>query len=301
MSLTLDALTVLDAIDRKGSFAAAAEELYRVPSAISYTIQKLEQDLGITIFDRSGHRATLTPAGKSLLEEGRHLLVAAHDLESHVKRIATGWEAELSIAVDTVLSLATFFPLVKDFYSENSGTRIYIRREVLGGTWDALATRRADLIIGASGEGPAGGNYSTLPLGKVEIEFAVTPDHPLAMADEPLTSSNILKYRAVAIADTSRQLPPRSVGLLTGQDVLTVPDMKSKVEAQVQGLGIGYIPRQMIQSELETGKLVIKTVENVSNTTDLLVAWRSDHKGKALKWFIDKLKDTVEKNQFLFP
>lgn len=299
MSLTLDALTVLDAIDRKGSFAAAAEELYRVPSAISYTIQKLEQDLGVTIFDRSGHRASLTPAGKSLLEEGRHLLRAAHDLESHVKRIATGWEAELSIAVDTILPLATIFPLVKDFYAENSGTRIYLRREVLGGSWDALATRRADLIIGASGEGPAGGHYSIFPLGEIEIVFAVASDHPLATANEPLISSEILKYRAVAVADSSRQLPPRSVGLLTGQDVLTVPDMQSKLEAQVQGLGIGYMPRQMIQSEVETGKLVIKTVENINQTIDLFIAWRSDHKGKALKWFIEKLKAKAPENQFL--
>ena len=57
MKLSLDGLLVLDAIARKGSFAAAAEELHRVPSAITYTVQKLEQDLGVTLFDRSGHRA----------------------------------------------------------------------------------------------------------------------------------------------------------------------------------------------------------------------------------------------------
>ena len=73
-AITIDALKVLDAIDRRGSFAAAAGELFRVPSAISYTVQKREEDLGVDIFDRSGHRATLTPAGKYLLKEGRALL-----------------------------------------------------------------------------------------------------------------------------------------------------------------------------------------------------------------------------------
>ncbi|MDX1654422.1 MAG: LysR family transcriptional regulator, partial [Candidatus Competibacteraceae bacterium] len=99
MRLTLDALAVLDAIDRRGSFAAAAAELTRVPSAITYTIQKLEHDLGVAVFDRSGHRARLTPAGRRLLEEGRQLLRAAGDLERSVKRVATGWETDLCIAV----------------------------------------------------------------------------------------------------------------------------------------------------------------------------------------------------------
>ena len=76
MRLSLDALLVLDAIDRKGSFAAAAVELHRVPSAITYTVQKLEEDLDVLLFDRRGHRAKLTAAGRELLDEGRHLLRA---------------------------------------------------------------------------------------------------------------------------------------------------------------------------------------------------------------------------------
>lgn len=300
MSLTLDALTVLDAIDRKGSFAAAAEELYRVPSAISYTVQKLEQDLDITIFDRTGHRAVLTTEGKALLEEGRQLLLAAHDIENRVKRIATGWEAELCIAAETIISLPALLSLVEDFYSENYGTRIHIRREVLGGLWDALVTRRADLIVGAGGDGLPGGGYSSTPLGEFNMVFAVSPDHPLADLQEPLVSEDIMKYRVVAIADTSRQLAPRTSGLLTGQDVLTVPDMESKIEAQIKGLGIGYVPAHFIESDVTNGKLVIKQVENVSIKREALIAWRSDHKGKALKWFINKM-ETAEIKQALLP
>jgi DNA-binding transcriptional LysR family regulator len=301
MSLTLDALTVLDAIDRKGSFAAAAEEIYRVPSAISYTVQKLEQDLDITIFDRSGHRAALTPAGKALLEEGRHLLRAAQDLENHVKRISTGWEAELSIAVEAIISLRKFLPLVQDFYRENSGTRIQIREEVLAGAWDALVTGRADLVIGASGDGLPVGGYSSLLLGEFNMVFAVAPDHPLADSEEPISSTTIMKHRAVAIADTSRQLAPRSTGLLTGQDVLTVPDMESKIDAQINGLGIGYIPAHLIEPEMAEGKLIAKKVENEVRRREVLIAWRSDHKGKALKWFIEKLEDPDLRKSLLSP
>ena len=84
MRLTLDALLVLDAIERKGSFAAAAHELHRVPSAVTYTVHKLEQDLDVPLFDRRGHRAKLTTAGRELLDEGSHLLRAAGEIEARV-------------------------------------------------------------------------------------------------------------------------------------------------------------------------------------------------------------------------
>lgn len=300
MRLTLDALTVLDAIDRKGSFAAAAEELYRVPSAISYTIQKLEQDLDTEIFDRSGHRATLTPAGSALLEEGRHLLRAAQNLESHVKRIGTGWEAEICIGVEVIIPLEPILNLVHNFYTENSGTRIQITREVLGGTWDAITTGRADLVIGATGEGPAaGGDYKSIPLGEIKMVFAVAPHHPLATVEEPINSETIMQHRAIAIADSSRQLPPRSSGLLTGQDVLTVPDMESKLDAHKQGLGVGYIPLHVIQSDIAEGNLLIKEVENITSKPMTYITWRSDHQGKALKWFVEKLEDQEIKKRLL--
>src|ERR1043166_2485062 len=92
MRLTLDALQVLDAVDRKGSFAAAAEELHRGPSAITYSVQQLEGGLGIQVFDRRGHRAVLTEAGRELLNEGRHLLRAASEHECRVRQGAKGWE-----------------------------------------------------------------------------------------------------------------------------------------------------------------------------------------------------------------
>ena len=185
MRLTLEALTVLEAIDRKGSFAAAADELHRVPSAITYAIQKLEEDLGVLLFDRSGHRASLTDAGRELLREGRQLLQAATEIESRVKRVATGYEVELRIAVDDIIPKERLYPLLQDFYREACGTRLRLLTEVYGGAWDALVTGRADLVLGAPGEGPAGGGYSMRPLGTVEWQFMVAQDH--AELDDQVT------------------------------------------------------------------------------------------------------------------
>jgi DNA-binding transcriptional LysR family regulator len=141
-AITLDALRVLDAIDRKGSFGAAAEALFRVPSALSYTVQKLESDLGISLFDRSKQRAQLTAAGRLLLEQGRQLLQTASAIEEAVQQLESGWETQLRIAVDTVLPLAPLLQQINAFNLLDKRVAITIGEEVLGGTWDALIAER---------------------------------------------------------------------------------------------------------------------------------------------------------------
>ena len=147
MKISLDALEILDAIDTRGSYAAAAQALFRVPSALTHAVQKLEDELGVELFEKSGRRAVLTPAGRTLLEDGRQLLRAAGELERRVKRVATGWETDLSIAMDVVIPAERLNPLLQRFYAEAGGTRLRLSYEVLGGCWDALTTGRADLVI----------------------------------------------------------------------------------------------------------------------------------------------------------
>jgi DNA-binding transcriptional LysR family regulator len=291
MRISLDALLVLDSISRNGSFAAAGEELHRVPSAITYTIQKLEQDLDIKLFDRSGHRARLTEAGEALLRDGRHLLRAASDLEHRVRHVATGWETELRIAIDDLVPTERLFPLLKDFYREASGTRVRMTMEVLGGCWDALASGRSDLVIGAPGDAPPEGLLAVEPMGSFEFVFVVAPEHPLAALPDPLSAQDILAHRAISAADTSRSLPPRTSGLLDGQDALTVPTMRAKVAAQIAGLGAGYLPLLWAAPHIAAGRLVRKEVEGSKAVTQVYLAWHPRQTGRALKWFVDRLRD----------
>lgn len=294
MRISIDALLVLDAIDRKGSFAAAAHELHRVPSALTYTVQKLEEDLDALLFDRRGHRAKLTAAGRELLTEGRHILNAAGALEARVKRVATGWEAELRIAYDDIIPARAVLALAQDFYRQQCGTRLRITAEVFGGGWDALASDRADLVIGAPGDGPAGGGYTTRALGVVEWLFAVAPGHPLAATPEPLSPENILAHRAIVVADSSRNLPPRDAGLLTGQETLTVHNVAAKLLAQQMGAGVGHLPRTLAESEAAAGRLIIKQTSESRVGSPLYLAWRSGHKsreGKAQAWWIKQVQE----------
>lgn len=284
--INLDALIVLDSIARRGSFAAAAKELHRVPSSITYAIQKLEENLGVTLFDRRGHRAHLTPAGKALLHDGRDLLALADGVERNIKRVASGWEAELRIAVGDLMPYAKMIDLCEAFYEVAPDTRLRLSNEVLGGTWDALVSGRADLVIGAPGDGPSGGGYAMHPLGEAEFVFVVAPHHPLAEQAEPLTNDLIRKYRAVAAADSSRNLAPRTVALLPGQQVLTVADLHQKCDAQKRGLGVGHLPRHLIEDDISAGHLLVKKTEDGAFTRHMLYyAWSTRHQGKALAWF----------------
>jgi len=293
MKLTLDALLVLDAINREGSFATTAEALNRVPSAITYTMKKLEQDLHVHIFDRSGHRAVLTEAGRTLLQEGRYILEAACNLEKQVKKVAEGWEMELTIAMNGILPSTALLPLIDEFYQQQSGTRIRLIHEVYGGLWDALVSNRADLAIGAPQDGPSGGGYQMRPLSSLDWVFAVARHHPLAQQPEPLTEQDISQYRVIAVADTSRNLPPRTAGIISGQDVFTVADMQTKISAHLQGVGVGYLPRSIIQHELDEGLLVEKQTNNVTEKITMYLAWRSDSKGHSLQWFLDHIDENT--------
>jgi DNA-binding transcriptional LysR family regulator len=296
MKISLDLLQVLDAIEGHGSFTAAAAALHRVPSALSHAVAKLEGELGVTLFDREGRRATLNEAGRTLLEDGRHLLRAADELERRVQRIANGWEAELRIAIDTIIPVDRLYPLLDDFYAGACGTQVRITSEVLGGTWDALATGRADLVVGAPGDMPArGGIASQLLCHHAAFVFAVAPGHPLAAWDKPIPASELRRHRAIVVADTSRELLARSIGLIDGQETLRVPDIRAKASAQVAGLGIGHLPRWLADPEIAAGRLVEKSTEETRPTTPLYLAWRTRQIGRALQWFVDQLSKNERK------
>jgi len=290
LRLSLDALQILDAIDRRGSFAAAGKELHKVPSTISYTVAKLEEDLGVQVFERLGPKIALTPAGEELLKEGRYLLKAAQDLEHRVRRVASGWETEFTIGMDSMLSPLSLRDDIRAFYDVTRHTHLSLMLDALSGTWEALLDGRVDLLAGAAGEGPSGGGYVTEPMGAIPFVFAVAPTHPLAQIERPLTKSDMQEYRAVAVADSARKLTARTVGILFGQDALTVPDMRTKYAYQLAGLGFGFLPEAYARAAIEAGRLIECEVEEPRQPETFYLAWRSGDAGAALEWWLKRLR-----------
>lgn len=302
MRLTLDALQALDAIATEGSFAKAAEALHKVPSALTYTIQKLESDLEVQLFDRSGKRAVLTAEGRMLLEQGRDLLHRAQALERRMRRLGEGWEAQLTIAVDNVVPLHWLFPLIREFDALGCGTRLKLSQEILGGGWDALIDRRADLAVGAPGEPPAGFGLDSREWLQIEaFVFAVAPDHPLAQLPEPLSPREIARHRAVVVSDSSRRLEARTINVQPAQETLHVPNLEAKIAAQAAGLGVGFVPSHLAAEHLRSGRLLARRVEDERSAGPLRVAWRSGENGRALSWFRERVLSAGQARPPLFP
>ena len=287
--INLDALQVLDAIATKESFSAAADKLHRAPSSVTYAIQKLEESLGVSVFDRRGHRAHLTPAGEALLRDGRDLLARAEEVSQNVKRIATGWEAEVNIILGDLVSNEKILDVCGDFFRVAPEIHLRFFRKKEEAAWEALSCGSADVIIGATGEAPAGGGYSVKPLGTVEPVFVVAPHHPLAEIDETLSNDDIRRHRAVTVLDDFLKEGHRIKDVLPGQEVLTIPDLNLKYEALKRGMGVGYLPRHVVANDIALGRLVERETEDKIAETTAYYAWRTNRHGRALTWFKEHL------------
>lgn len=306
-ALTPEALSMMDTIARTGSFAAAAREMGRVPSALTYSVRQLEDALDVLLFDRSSRQAVLTSAGQELLLEGRRLLQELDAVANRVRRIATGWESELTLAIDDAIARRALFDLMESFYAQklddggSPPTRLKLRVEVLAGTWEALLHGQADVAIGVPAQQLPSSSIHCEPAGELEFAFCVAPHHPLAQLTEPLTASQIAEHRIIAVADSARLLAPITVGVLPGQDVLTVPSLATKVEALLRGLGCGSVPAPMVRRHVDAGRLVRKATYEGHRTGKMHYAWRdTGHApGKALAWWLERLRNETTRQSLL--
>lgn len=287
--VSLESLRLLETIDRQGSFAAAAEELCVVTSSITHTVRNLEENLGLVLFDRSGRRARFTSKGRALLESGRHLLARADAFDDQVQLLATGWEATLVISVDQVMRVSPLMPLVQAFFEIAPMTALRIRREAAAGSWDALQSGRADLVIGAPAGAAPGAGFESVLLFENDFVLAVATTHPLAARRERIGIAEMAQQRSVVVGDTTRTLPNLPYGLQDNRRSLSVPDQAAKLEAILLGIGCGFLPRRVAQPLVRGGRLVILESEAMHPPGQSSLAWRAGEDGRALRWWIDQL------------
>lgn len=285
--ITLEALHILDAIDRRGSFAAAANELDRAPSSLSYQIQKLEQDLDIMIFDRSGHKANFTEAGRLILERGRTILAATEKLVHDATLLANGWELDISIAYDGIIGIHHFFSLV-DALGNVSKTRVRLQEEILAGGWESLQTGRADLLVCPKME-VLPHDVKAETIGKMSMTWVAAPTHYVHKRAGAFDDLAREKYRIIAIADTAREQPAMTVNIAQKQPRLTVTNLQAKVGALVAGLGIGTLPNEVALPLIESGQL--KPIEGAQTQhLEVIIAWKRNQMGEAKSWCIQYIK-----------
>ncbi|TFZ03286.1 LysR family transcriptional regulator [Ramlibacter rhizophilus] len=300
--LTPDTLSLLQAVARSGSFAGAARELGLVPSAVTYRVRLVEDALDALLFDRASRQARLTPAGAELLREGERLLGEVDAVANRVRRVATGWESQLTLAVDSVIDCGTVMELAEAFLAVAPQTRLRLRDEALSGTLEALVSGQADLAIGVSSEPGTAAGIRNRVLGELAFVYAVAPHHPLASAPEPLSDELVQRYRAVAVADSVPRGSGLTLGLLAGQDVLTVPSMGAKLEAQLRGLGSGFLPEPLARPYIDTGRLVAKRMQRPARVARASYAWRESGPpgpGRGLQWWLAQLEGEATRSALL--
>lgn len=301
--LTPDALAMLLAIEETGSFAAAARAMGVVPSALTYRVRQIEEALDVLLYDRTQRQVRLTAAGAELIREGQRLLAEIDAVANRVKRVATGWESEFTLALDSIISRPAVMDLCTRFFELGAPTRLRLRDETMTGTLQALTSGQADLAIGVVLDDTSMAGVHGKVLGSLSFVFAVAPHHPLAAAPEPLSDQQLMQHRAVAVADTVQRGEGMSIGLLAGQDVFTVSNMRTKVDAQLRGLGTGYLPEYMVRPHVEVGRLVVKQTERPQRIVNASYAWRSSGaaQGRALQWWLQQLEDEAIRIALLCP
>lgn len=271
--VTLDQLQVLDAIDRLGTFGKAAQELHRVPSAVSYAVRMLEQELGVEVFERLGNRTRLTPAGQRVLDTGRRVLSEARALEREVFQMRNGWEPELHIVADGVYPMERLAHGLRALTEAEAPTRVRLDVEYQEGVPEAWSRDDAQLML--------------------ILDFD-PEDDPLDMAALPPLDMVLVGDEGYELvvrdsAEKYRRRPKASFE--GGEHTVHLSDFFSKRVAILAGLGAGWMPEHLVESDVEAGRLQI----HKRWTYHPKLVWRRDRSlGRAARLFIDALCEKTE-------
>ena len=174
--VTLDQWRTLQAVVDHGGFAQAAEALHRSQSSVSYTVARMQEQLGAPLLRIDGRKAVLTEAGEVLLRRSRQLVKQASQLEELAHHMEQGWEAEVRLVVDAAYPTANIVRTLAAFMPQSRGCRVRLREEVLSGVEEVLLEGNADLAI--SSLDIVG--YLGHELCEVEFIAVAHPDHARA-------------------------------------------------------------------------------------------------------------------------
>lgn len=289
--ISVSALKTVLAIAKTKDFTKAAALLNKVPTAVSYTLNNLEQSLNLILFERKNKKLEPTAAGRYLIAKADIFLDDLNECENTLKRISHNFEDQLVIAVNNLINIEPILDILKESQNNFPLTQIEILQEVHNGVWDSLITNRAHIAIGAPNEPLLGINIQSYLLGEIKWLFCVSKDCDLINLKKPLSNDLLRRYRAICIKDTSKILTKKNAWLLDGQDCVYVPNFQDKIQAQIKNIGVGFIPSFMAQEYIQKGLLVSLEVEDQKHDTRLSIAWSASYMyGPCAKFWLESLK-----------
>ena len=245
--ITLEQWRALQAVVEAGGYAQAAEAMNKSQSTVTYAVQKIQRLLDVRIFEIRGRKAVLTEGGQVLYRRARTLLEEAASLERSAAEMASDWQPEIRIAVESVFPTWLLLEALAEFARERPETRIEIYETVLEGTGEMLAEGRVDIAIGSLPAGVEG-----TPLALVRFVMVASPDHPLHQLGHALGERDLRRHRRILIRDTGTQRRTEVSGV---ELRWTMSNKATQIRAIQMGLGFAWLPEETIRAELAEGTL----------------------------------------------
>ena len=289
--ITLDQWAALVAVVEAGGYAAASERLHRTQSTVTYTIKKLEDQLGLAAFELQGRRAVLTPAGQVLYRRGKALLDDAARLERSAASLARGWEPELRLAVDIIFPTWLLLRAMARFGEDRPEVRIELIESVLGGTEDALTEGSVDFIVGS--QVPPG--FVGDALMQVRFVCAASPKHPLHRLGRQLTLDYLREHRHLVVRDSG--VRRTRTGGWINERRWTFSNKATSIRAACMGLGFAWYAEESIRQELDSGSLarLPLTEGAVRYVTLYLVYADNEGTGPGARRLVELVREEVAK------
>jgi DNA-binding transcriptional LysR family regulator len=288
--VTLDQWRVFQAIVEHGGYAPAAAYLHRSQSAVSYSMSRLQEQLGVTLLKLEGRKAILTESGHALLQRSKQLLSNATEIENFAQHLAGGRESEIKLVVDAAFPNDLLMSALAAFAKQSQGTQVQLSEIVLSGASDALLNDDPDLIIGIN----LSSHVMSDPLIEIEFHAAAHPDHPLHSLDRLITAEDLEHYMHVVIKDSGQQ-HVMDVGWLSTQQRWTVSSIDSALSALQHGLGYGWLPSDRLVQSLGIKQLkLLKLQQGQTYKTNLYISFAHPKNiGPATRELADIIKQTA--------
>jgi DNA-binding transcriptional LysR family regulator len=256
--MTFDQLIVFQTIVKTGSFKAAAAQLHKTQPAISVAIKKLEEELEVSLFDRSEYRPKLTNWGKIFNEKLQKVMQGMDELEQLSQSFRQKEEPEISISVDGISINHDMLKIFKDFSDHYPNTKLNLNFDILSETERKVFNQEADIGITHFLQNKA--QLDIYPL--TTIRMLPVMNRELFKQKKINSLAQLREIDQIVIGD---KLGPQgaSFGLLEEGKKWRLLDNKFKNEIILAGLGWGHLPEQTIIRDLKEKKLVVLKFESI--------------------------------------
>ncbi len=233
-----------------GGFAEAAKALHLSQSTISYTVAKLQEQIGTPLLKIEGRKSMLTAEGRALLDRSRHVLTEAIELENFARNLGQGWGGEVRLVVDHNFPPRLLLRALSSFSRAGKGAAHVRLNEIATlHAEDVLRDLTVDLAI--SERVPLG--FLGEPLLEIEYLPVARPDHPLLHLEREVTAADLAQQVQIGIGHPNER--ERNGGNSKQMRRWAMSSLDTAVEAVCEGLGYAWLPEHRIRKWLEQGAL----------------------------------------------